>query len=216
MIMIISLPLSEAVKNISFALLFLCFIILRFLKKEFCLTPLAKGLFFYLATSVIVSFFAIDKYLSFKGTWDILRFTMVYLILINDFRDKKGWLEWSLIIGAIIGVVWGIVFWKLLWHEHQFQILSLGQFNHTAIFLALVLILSLCKLIWDKNLKKSHFVLLAIGTVLIMVGLVLTTSRASLAGFASACMFLSLYQMNKKMIATTICILIIGGATALL
>lgn len=215
-IMIVSIPLSEAVKNISFGLLFLCFIILRFLKRDFYLTPLAKGLLFYLATAVIVSFFAMDKHLSFKGTWDILRFSMFYLILINDFRDKKGWLEWSLIAGTVIGVGWGIVFWKLLWHKHQFQILSLGHFNHTAIFLALVLILSLCKLIWDKNLKKPQFIFWAIGSTLIMMGLVLTTSRGSLLGFASACMFLSFYRMNKKMMAVMMCIFIIGGITALI
>ncbi len=213
-IMILSLPLSEAIKNLSFGILFLCFIVQRIVKQDFYLNPLAKGLLIYLATALIVSPFAISPYLSLKGAWDILRFSSVYLILINDFRDKRGWLEWSLIIGATIGVVWGIVFWKLLWHKHQFQILSLGHFNHTAIFLALVLVLTLCKLIWDKNLGRSYFVLLAISAALIMVGLVLTTSRGSLVGFASACMFLSLYRMNKKIIVITMCILIIGGATA--
>jgi hypothetical protein len=197
--MVLSLPLSEAIKNISFGLLFLCFLVQRFTKRDLYCSPLAKGLFFYFITALLVSPFAIDKYLSLKGAWDIFRFFTTYLILINDFRDKRSWIEWSLIIGTTLGALWGIFVWKLMWHKHALQILSLGHFNHTAIFLGLVLILCICKLLWDElDLKTRIFLFLS--SFIIATALVLTTSRGTFVGFGAACIFLLFIIKDKKLV----------------
>ncbi len=201
--MVLSLPLSEAIKNISFGLLFLCFIIQRVLKRDLYLTPLARGLFFYFVTALLILPFAIDKYLSLKGAWDIFRFSAAYLILINDFRDKRSWIEWSLIIGTTLGALWGIFVWKLMWHKHALQILSLGHFNHTAIFLGLVLILCICKLIWD-NLSVKVWFFLCFSSFIIATALLLTTSRETFVGFGAACIFLLFSTKDKRLVLPTL------------
>lgn len=218
-IMTFSLPLSEAIKNIAFGILFLCFCIQRIKKENLYLTPFAKGLLIFLSTAIFCSFFSMEKSLSFKNSWDIFRFSTIYLILINDFKEenKKRFIEWSLIIGTTLSTIWGIVVWKAIWQKTAFlEIASLGHFNSTGIFLSLILILIECKLFAIKNNKKISLLLLFC-IIIITIALILTTNRGGLIGFiiaSSIC--LSLIKTRKKAILILLIIIFVGTIVAFL
>ncbi len=216
-----SLPFSETLKTITFLLLTFFFFLNRFRHKSlFYDQPFFWGLLIYLFSGLFISFFALDIRESLKGWLDFLVFFSVYLILINDFRTNKlkQIIEWSLIVSTFLSVLWGIIFWKILWHRPHLQIISLGYYNHTSIFLGLVLILNFCKLLWGTSLNKFSFTFLFISFLFLVSGLVFTTSRASLLGISCSLLFLLLYKgmRNKKIILFTFIFTIVALFTFLL
>ena len=216
-IFLFSLPFSETLKTISFILLVLVFLIKRtfFDKQKLIFTPLSIGLLIYLFSGLIITFFALDFYESLKGLLDIVKFVLVYIIFINEFNNRKYLIEWCLIISTTLGVIWGIIFWKLVLHRPHFEILSLGHFNHTSIFLGLVLVFTFCKILWNK-LSKRHLILLYLSFILLTIGLILTTSRASILGLIVSFLFLLIYNRNKKVIFLFFAFLIISSFSFLL
>jgi len=149
--------------------------------------------------------------LSFKGLWDIFRFSIIYFILIADLTHKKNQIEWTLILSTTIGALWGILVWKILWHRPYLQILSLGHFNHTSIYLAIILILTFCKALWEESDYKW---LLLICCFIMSIALVLTTSRGSLVGFGTAILGITfLKKYDKKIIVGILILLFILSTT---
>ncbi len=216
-----SLPFSETLKTITFLILSVFFFINRIRHKNlFFHRPFFWGLLIYLLSGLIISPFALDIKESLKGWLDFLVFFSVYLFLINDFRnhEAKKIIEWSLIISTFLAVLWGIIFWKILWHRPHLQIISLGYYNHTSIFLGLVLILNFCKLLWDRNLNKFSYFFLFISFILLVAGLVFTTSRASVLGMSCSLLFLLLYKRknNKKIIYFMVIFSIVAICTFLI
>ncbi len=198
-IFIFSLPFSETLKTISFLLLVSIFLIKKTIinKQNFIFTPLVIGFIIYLITGCIISFFALDIHESLKGLSDIFKFFLIYLIFINEFQNKKNLIEWSLIISTSIGAIWCLIFWKIIYHKPYFEILSLGHFNHTAIFLGLVIAFTFCKIIWGHNSMKS-LIVLYICFILLNICLIFTTSRASILGIISSILFLVAYKKSKR------------------
>ena len=212
-----SLPFSETLKTISFLLLVFVFLIKRIIfdKKKLVITPLTIGLIIYLSTGCIITFFALDIHESLKGLLDIVKFTLVYIILINEFQNRKILIEYCLIISTTLAVIWGLIFWKIIWHKPHLEILSLGHFNHTSIFLGLVIVFTFCKILWD-NLTKRNLIFLYICFVLLTIGLIFTTSRASILGLVSSLLFLLVYNRNKKVVFLFFIFLVISCFSFLL
>ncbi|MDL1969663.1 MAG: O-antigen ligase family protein [Candidatus Desulfofervidaceae bacterium] len=134
---------------------------------------------------------------------------MVYLILINDFRDKKGWLEWSLIVGTTLGAIWGIVFWKLFWHKSRFEIISLGAPNRTATFLSIVFLFVIAKIIWDERISPWSRKFLFFSALILGISLILGASRGAFVGLGASFLVLSFLKPDKKMVA--VFLLLIGS-----
>ncbi len=206
-IFLFSIPFSETLKTISFSLLVFVFLIKRiFINKQgLILTPLTIGLLIYLFTGCIITFFALDIRESLKGLLDIIKFVLVYIIFVNEFQDKKSFIEWNLILSTTLAVIYGLIFWKIIWHKSYFEILSLGHFNHTAIFLGLIIVFTFCKISSYEFSKRYSFLLLCICLLVLTVGLIFTTSRASILGVISSILFLLAYKRNSK-----VCLLFLG------
>jgi len=198
---IFSLPFSETLKTISFLLLTIVFLVDQMVvrKERPIFTPLGIGLVVYSITGCLVTIFALNVQESFKGLLDIIKFSLVYLIFFNQFQDKKKIIEWSFIVSTTLAVFYSIIFWKFIEHKPHLEVMSLGHFNHTAIFLGLTIVFTICKIVWDEGSRKSMFSL-CIFSIILMAGLILTTSRASILGLAAAIFFMLLYKANKKLL----------------
>ena len=216
-LLIFAIPFSETAKTVTFLFVSIIFVIRHTYHKKIPLrtTPFLYGLIAYLLVGFVISFYAVDIRESFKGWLDILCFSIIYFVLINDFDDPiiKEIVEWSLLISTCLAVGWGILVWKLLWGKPYLQIISLGYYNHTAIYLGSIFILSFCKLLWtfeNKDCVKLKAILLLI-TGIIFVGILLTTSRATILGIVSVLIYISLYKKITKRLIFSLLILLLAG-----
>ncbi|MBI5892857.1 MAG: O-antigen ligase family protein [Deltaproteobacteria bacterium] len=180
----IALPLSEGLKNIGIAIAFLGFILnLYYKKKSIIITPFGWGLIAIFLSGLISTIVALNKSASVKGLWDISRYSLLFFIAANciDKEYKIKVLQWGLLLSLVAGGLWGMV--AIPWGK-PLEILSLGQFNHTGIYIAIMLSMTLSILIFTKNFLEKIFSICIF--LILLISLFLTTSRGSFVGFGMA------------------------------
>ncbi|MDI6800919.1 MAG: O-antigen ligase family protein [Thermodesulfovibrionales bacterium] len=184
---IINLPLSETGKTISLAITACGFIILysAYYRKIPRLHPIGIGFLIMIMAFIATSLFApiIDRESHVKGIHNLLKMFLVFIIVANLVKTDK---ERNAIVAAFfaslaVGELWGI--WDIINGKKQgLEIYSLGHFNHTGIYLAIMLTLNLSvlQLFKVRNLLKAGIIA---AFLLSLVSLILTTSRGSILGF---------------------------------
>ncbi len=192
---IIALPFSEGLKTIALVLCVAA--VLGQAHGRAAADALLPAWLALLVSAVLSSLAAAVPLDSWKGALDPLRLTLFYLACRRLLRDAQ-WRERALAVAWWSGVaaaVWGVgrwaiaagqylaslngwthpVAWKWVTTRVHLEILSLGQFNHTAIYLALILLLPLGRGAAGRRLTMAELA----GALPVVLALLLTTSRAA-------------------------------------
>jgi len=220
-LMVFSLPLFESPKNVGFLIALLGFLWKRFYtwNLSFKFHYFGLGLTIFFIASLIASFFAEDLKLSLKGSWDIFRYTMVFLIIANDVKDLKKVkiLIWLILISITIGSVWGImeVFPRPKNEPYPLlEIHSVGHANHSGIYLAEVLSLIMALLLFS-TFKGYEKAVIASAGIISIIALILTTSYGSFIGLG-AVIIAFLVILRNKLAISLVLIFLVGFISFLL
>lgn len=182
---VFSIPLSESIKNIALGMTLFFWLCQILVKRDFRIKMYPLGWFhlFFLSASLISALFAFDVHQGFRGFWDIFRYFIVFLIIINtvDSDKKVKWLVSLFIISILVGGIWG-VFESLKAPNNylaELSIHSLGHQNHTATYLLIIFAL-VFGIVVNINTTLTFRLVNLFSLIFIGLLIVLTNSRTAL------------------------------------
>ena len=157
-ILALCLPLSEAAKQISiFFLLILGFIYILKYKKGFKRKDyiLYFGIGYILASSVSI-LFASDKIEAFHGMLDVFKIISIFLIIREIKFEKKVIINFALVLflSFLIAFIWA-EYDLIEGLTTRLKLYSIGHVNHSAIYIGIILIISLTLFASDEPFKNS-------------------------------------------------------------
>jgi O-antigen ligase len=205
-LMILTLPISEALKNIGYFSALGGWVLKRAARRDFRITFTPVGVFLsiYLLASLLSAAFAFDRWEGFRGAWDVFRPLSVFLMMVNevDSGEKARLYLWLFVASTGIGVVWGLAN-HLLGVKPLLEIESLGHSNHTAWYLVIMLALLVSLLLfmeWPVPVKA------AVGALsgLTLLAVLLTYSRGALIALLACLLFLSIPYRRWKPITVVV------------
>lgn len=198
---IFSIPLFESLKTIFLVIAAILFLIRHFIEKD-----LKEALFVkdtrlgFLLLSIAASasaIFALKPGLAIHGGFDFLKMYLLFLIVATDFLDKKSIKTIALIVivSTAIGAIWGLTEYAT-GKSVTIELNSVGHVNHSAIYLALVLVLAI-PFLWllEGKLEK---ILISLSSLIILTALILTGSRATVLGITAALFVMFVFTKGKK------------------
>lgn len=201
---LISFPLSESIKQITFWLLIFIFTLNRFFVKNLYLNYFAKGLLVYLLSSALPILLSVETHLALKWFYSNFIFSMIYIFLINEMKSesKVKILKLSFIIGLLLALFWAITFWKIVWGNPRLEIHSIGAPNATGTYLG-ICFLYLSWLLATEMTKctqqnKKAIIFYGVVLLLLLIALILNGSRGMYAGLLGALLYLSLFYVIKE------------------
>ncbi|NJD68842.1 MAG: hypothetical protein C3F12_05895 [Candidatus Methylomirabilota bacterium] len=199
-LMILFLPLSEALKNVGYAVALTGWIVKRVVARDCSIRMTSFGcvLCLYLAASLLSAALAVDQREGLRGVWDVLRPLSLFVMMVNDVQTlpKIRLCLLLFVVSTAIGVAWGL-FDNLSGNHVRLEIRSLGYPNHTATYLAMMLALLISLLLlmeWSARVKMLVWTV-AGATAL---ALFLTYSRGGWIAFAACLLFLSISLRQWK------------------
>ncbi len=214
-LMILFLPISEALKNVGYFLALGGWVVKRAAGRNFRITftPLGVFLSLYLLVSLLSAAFAFDRWEGLKGTWDVFRPLSLFLVVVNDINSaqKVRSCLWLFAASTGIGVTWGLVDY-VTGHDVRLGIKSLGYPNHTATYLVLMLTL-LLSLLFLGDWSVQTRIALGVLTGATLLALFLTYSRGGWIAFLASLLFLavSLRRWRPMLIVVAAGILLFMG-----
>ena len=144
-LMILTLPISEALKNIGYFVALGGWVLKRAARRDFRITftPIGVFLSVYLLASLLSAAFAFDRWEGFRGAWDVFRYLSLFLMMVNDVDSKPKILFCvSLFIASTaMGVTRGL-FDYFTGTDMRIGIKTLGNPVHVATYL--IIMLALC------------------------------------------------------------------------
>lgn len=199
-LMILSLPISEFLKNVGYFLALGGWIVKRAGGRGFrvTLTPLGIFLGLYFLTSLLSAAFAIDRWEGLRGVWDVFRPLSLFLMMINDIDTvaKIRLCLWFFIVSTGIGIAWGFLDY-FSGSSPLLGIKSLGHPNHTAWYLVIMLTLLLSLLLMmDWSVQAKIAIGILVGAT--FLALFLTYSRGAWMAFVACLLFLSISLKRWK------------------
>lgn len=203
-VILIFFPLSETVKQVFFLTLLFLFSVNKLIVREIQFDQFSKGLIIFLASNLFPILLSSEPHLASKWAYNVFMYSSVYLFLINDFRSENNLnlIRKSFISGLILGLLWGIVVWKLYWGKPRLEILSVGAPNSTGTYLGICVILIVTlfcqglKELYRQNLKLLILYVILFGTLI--VSLVLNGSRGMYVGLLCCLFYLGIYFFVKQ------------------
>ena len=212
----VALPLSEGLKNIAFALLLLLALITRqwrggaWLRQE----PLTWGLLAYLSATALATLMSPEPLASAKGLLDVFRFTSLWFLVAHGGLSRaqvRGtlWAVWGGLAAGAIAALPGLVAGRY----RYLQIFSLGQFNHTAIYLALAIIPLLALVLLRRERGERTGLAPALLLGVLSAALLLTASRAAWGGVAVMAIVLAARsRRNRRLMGLLLLLALLAGA----
>lgn|GEM_PF-2333144 len=182
---VFSIPLSESIKNIALGMTLFFWLCQVLINRNFRIKMYPLGWFhlFFLSASLLSAFLAFDVHQGFRGFWDIFRYFIVFLIIINNVdSDKKVKLLVSLfIISILVGGIWGIFESLKAPTDYlaELSIHSLGHQNHTATYLLIIFALVFGVVI-NINAKFIFRLISLFSLIFIGFLILLTNSRTAM------------------------------------
>lgn len=217
-------PLSESVKNITFGLSIFAAMLsmVGHRPRRWAITRVGWMHFLFFGVAVLSSLQAISVLEAFRGTWDILRYLLFFLLVLNLCSTEKrlltvvGVFVGSTAFGALIGLgaYWVHLMDKwagrpaprlLAVHVH-----SLGHPNHTATYLLMMIALALGLRLYVPLARRMRWGLdICMG--LLMAALILTFSRSAFATFLFLMFVLLIYLRRLKFAAVAIGVFLVAA-----
>ena len=181
-------PHTTAIKEICFYLsVFIVIILILSKKKDFTLkTPLLLPFGIFILWSLLSIFFAINKENSIHDFYShLIRYAILYYILINFFNSEKHllYLSWIIVISSTIFIMGGIIYFYFIlgnplsarFGVHSFvqtPVNIIGIISIFAIFLALNN--------FNNERQLSHKIFFVGSLLVLTIGIFLTQSRSTL------------------------------------
>ncbi len=198
---IFSIPLFESPKTIFLLITAVLFSIRHFIEKDwkemlFIKDPRLGFLALTLA-AFISAIFAQKPELAVHGGFDFLKMYILFLIVATDFLDKKSIKSIGIIVivSTAIGAIWGITEYAT-GKSATIELHSVGHVNHSAIYLALALVLAIPFLRLLEGRPEKIFI--SLSSVIILISLILTGSRATILGITAALIVMFIFTKGKK------------------
>ena len=197
-LIVFSLPVAEAPKNIAWVLYFLAWLINRGPTRRSGRTWDAWDTLFllWIVSAAVVAAFAPFPDRSWRGAWDVLRFVGLGWALKRSHytREELGPLPSILLVATVLALGYGLI---LLYgtDAQTLEIEGVGHVNHSAIFLAMVFGLALSMLlaqVWARQRSTGRIALCLAATVFIGAGIVIASSRAALGAAVLVTLLLGL------------------------
>ncbi|WP_068861516.1 O-antigen ligase, partial [Thermodesulfovibrio sp. N1] len=204
-IFLLSLPLSETLKQITFVLLILLFVIDKILNKQkIYIDKFSTGLLILLLGNTLPLYFSNEPQLAFKWFWSIFMFSSLYLILINDFKSNNqvAMIKKFFLFSLVLGLIWGIFVWKISWGNPRLEIKSVGAPNATGTYLGIYTLFILFIIyLKSRDLVHKHkgwFSFYLIIIMLLLIALILNGSRGAYVGIFAGILYLILINPSKR------------------
>jgi len=144
-LMILTLPISEALKNIGYFVALGGWVLKRAARRDFRITFTPIGIFLsmYLLASLLSAAFAFDRWEGFRGAWDVFRYLSLFLMMVNDVDSKQKILFCvSLFVASTAMSVGRGLFDYFTGTDMRIGIKTLGNPVHVATYL--IIMLALC------------------------------------------------------------------------
>lgn len=210
------LPLSEAAKNIAFAVSLALYLALLLYDGRRPAVPLVGlGLFGLLGATVLSALASEYPYHSARGVWEVFRHVSFFFIALRAFRLDRDIRRFVAAVTLGTGVAALIFFYKyFLVGMPLFRFLSLGDKNRSAQFLVMVLLLLLSVLATVRLETRDRWAL--VGAVLILLPVLgLTNARTPWLAFIFVGMCLAVWLRRWVMAAAVVGLVIIVAAVAI-
>jgi len=193
-LMILTLPISEALKNIGYLIALGGWVLKRVSRRDFRITftPIGVFLSLYFLISLASAAFAVNRWEGFRGAWDVFRPLSIFLMMVNELDGvgKIRFYLWLFVASTGIGVVWGLASY-LMGLRSRLEITSLGHSNHTAWYLVMMLALLISVLLFMDWKPPAKIVVGGI-TGATLLAVLLTYSRGALVAFVASLLFLAI------------------------
>ncbi|QWR76475.1 O-antigen ligase family protein [Candidatus Magnetomonas plexicatena] len=195
-ILLLALPLSESIKNISlYALLLPVFLYNLYAGNiRIKITSLHYGFLLFFLVSCATAFFAQDKTEAIKGIHDVLRYSVTFFVF-QVFRKERevNLLLWAFFTSTGAAVIYGI--YNSLSAHSALSVPTLGHYNYTAMYLIISACIMLSMIVHnDRKSKITTAVLFSLLTITLAAS-VMTTMRTS---FIALALFLVILLTGKK------------------
>jgi O-antigen ligase len=203
-ILLFSLPLSEAVKNIAWVL---CIILWLYDNRKrfdrngiFSIDFIGLNLLFFIIiiTPYLVAFFCNTGLDEWDGAWDVTRYGLIGWIICHSKYtvSKINYLSTVLVLSAFIGCAFGI--WRHLEFGELIELHSVGHVNHSAIYLGLILGILISRILARFYFSRQQFILIIVTTILLFfVFLEMSARGAFIPLFIFAILMLILKKFNQ-------------------
>lgn len=198
-----SLPLLEGPKHL-FCLIYLGLFCYRTLKYRdtFESSPLGKYILFFIATSIISSIGATYNGYDVVKLHDIIRYSLIgWMILHTPLSKRQLYTICAALIASTLIACSEAYYLLHTGQEKYFELRSVGHINHSAIFILLIMGITLPLLLIQNN-RKIVWVCFFILNLIIAYFLLLTNSRATFIGLIliAIILFSIIIFKNKKLI----------------
>ncbi len=188
LLLVYALPLHEAAKNVLWGILVVLWLLRCVLERKWPRVGMMGGVtLFWLAVGIWASFFAIEPYVSWKGFWDMLRGAVMLWIAVPLLEDEKAQmtlvrhLVLSAGVASLVGLTdyfWTTVVLRQFIPGLHVQLHSVGHYNQSGIYLAMIWMMALAGAIDGRVVRRSWLD----GMAVIFIGLALfgTTARSAI------------------------------------
>jgi O-antigen ligase len=199
---VFSIPLFESPKTIFLVIASLLFFIRRYVEKDyrniFFIKDPRLGLLSLALAASISAIFAQKPLLAIHGSFDFLKMYLLFIIVANDFSDRRSikTIVLTVIASTTIASIWGLTEY-IIGKSATIELNSVGHVNHSSVYLALSLVLAISMLLLSQNSSEKNFML--ISAFVILVVLILSGSRATLGAFSIALIGMFLFGKKKKL-----------------
>ena len=226
MLLIVSLPLSESMKNVAFGLALGCWVLQAVLGEA--RRPRLTGVGAAQALLVTVAFastlVAINRWQGSRGAWDMTRAWLTFLLVLNTVtswdRLKRCWILFvgATAVGCLVGL-WEFVVGipqaleaRTFGGSHALEVLSLGHPIHTATYLLMMIVLALSYLAFAGAIKVRRYTwLFAAGAAILVPSMFLTFSRSAGLAFLVILIVMGIAARKRLLTAALVALILVGA-----
>lgn len=216
-------PLSESIKNVAFGLAIFAGGLSVVGRKPPRLIMTYIGWFhlLFFAVAGLSALQGIDTWLGLRGTWDIFRYFVFFVLTVNLCRTEKRVLTVvaAFVVSTTLGAVLGLGnygFYKLAkWSGKQTPSLlavhvhSLGHPNHTATYLLMIIALCAGVRIYLPTSRRIRLGL-EFSLVVLLIALIMTYSRSALVTLFFFLFILICYFRKKRVLMSFVGVLLVS------
>jgi O-antigen ligase len=214
---IYSLAMVESPKNILWGLLLASYLFRVYIGEEtISLKKLEVSVLIWILVGIVSIFFAIEPAEGAKGVWDMIRAGSVLWIGTSLLKNEDNRLLFlrHLVIATTIAALWGFkdYFWgRFILNKHtiRVQLPSVGHFNQSGIYLAMVWLAGFATLLDARVFPKKWIGQLSV--LILSAALLGTTARTAIAVSILISVFMLFFlRLSKKLLSIWIACFAVG------
>lgn len=199
---IFSIPLFESPKIIFLVTSGAFFLMRRYMEKDyknvFLTADPRLGFFALFMAAALSAMFAQKPQLAFDGSLDFLKMYLIFVIVATDFTDKRSLKSicLTIIFSTAIASIWGLAEYAA-GKTGSVELNSVGHVNHSAIYIALALVVSIVISLNSFDNKSGKIWIFSL-TSFLFAALIFSSARASILGAIAAIISMFIFTINKK------------------